>query len=80
MPVYRYKGIASPNRRVSASIDADSLRGARAKLKGEGVYLTWIEEGRTRSSASELLSRFRITALQRVPDLALSMLTGQLSL
>ncbi len=79
MPVYRYKGIASPNRRVSASIDADSLRGARAKLKGEGVYLTWIEEGRTRSSASELLSRFRISALQRVPDLALAMLTGQLS-
>ena len=55
------------------------MRGARAKLKTEGVYLTWIEEGRTRSSASELLSRFRISALQRVPDLALAMLTGQLS-
>ncbi len=79
MPVYRYKGIASPSRRVSATVDADSLRGARAKLKAEGVYLTWIEEGRTRSSASELLSRVRISALQRVPDLALAMLTGQLS-
>ena len=79
MPVYRYKGVASPNRRVSATIDADSLRGARAKLKAEGVYLTSIEEGRTRSSASELLSRFRISALQRVPDLALAMLTGQLA-
>jgi general secretion pathway protein F len=79
MPVYHYKGVVSPNRRVSATIDADSLRAARTKLKSDGVYLTQIEEGKTRSSIGELLSRFRIPALQRVPDLDLAMVTGQLS-
>ena len=48
MPVYHYKGVVSPNRRVSATIDADSLRAARTKLKSDGVYLTQIEEGHWR--------------------------------
>ena len=79
MPVYHYKGVAVPNRRVSATVTADSLRSARAKLKAEGIYLTRIEEGKTRSSAGDLLSRFRIPALYRVPDLDLAMVTGQLA-
>lgn len=78
MPVFHYRGI-SANRRISATVDADSLRAARAKLKAEGVYLTHIAEGRTRSSLSDLLQRLRIAALGRVPDLDLGMVTGQLS-
>jgi general secretion pathway protein F len=79
MPVYHYKGIAVPSRRVSATVTADSLRSARAKLKAEGIYLTRIEEGKTRSTAGALLSRFRIPSLRRIPDLDLAMVTAQLS-
>ncbi len=78
MPVFHYKGILA-NHAVSATVDADNMRAARARLKAEGIYLTQIAEGKTRSSASDLLERFRIAALQRVPDLDLSMFTGQLS-
>ena len=45
MPVYRYKGVAAGNRSVAATIDADSLRGARAKLRAEGIFPTEILEG-----------------------------------
>ncbi|MEE9281092.1 MAG: type II secretion system F family protein [Myxococcota bacterium] len=78
MPVFHYTGILA-NRAVSATVDADNIRAARARLKAEGIYLTQIAEGKTRSSASDLLERFRFAALQRVPDLDLSMFTGQLS-
>ncbi|HTO09760.1 MAG TPA: type II secretion system F family protein [Myxococcota bacterium] len=79
MPVYRYKGVAAGNRSVAASIDAESLRGARAKLRAEGIFPTEILEGKTRGEASELLSRLQLPALRRVPDLDLAMFSSQLA-
>jgi len=79
VPVYRYKGVAAGNRSVAASIDADSLRGARAKLRAEGIFPTEILEGKTRTETSELLHRLQLPALRRVPDLDLAMFSSQLS-
>jgi general secretion pathway protein F len=79
VPVYRYKGVAAGNRSVAASIDADSLRSARAKLRSEGIFPTEILEGKTRGEAQELLSRLQLPALRRVPDLDLAMFSSQLS-
>jgi general secretion pathway protein F len=79
MPVYRYKGVAAGNRAVAATIDADSLRAARAKLRAEGIFPTELVEGRTRGEASELLAKLQIPALRRVPDLDLAMFSSQLA-
>jgi general secretion pathway protein F len=79
MPVYRYKGVAAGNRAVAATIDADSLRSARAKLRADGIFPTEIVIGKTRGETSALLSRFELPALRRVPDLDLSMFSSQLA-
>jgi general secretion pathway protein F len=79
MPVYRYKGVAAGNRAVAATIDADSLRAARAKLRAEGIFPTELVEGRTRGETSELLAKLQIPALRRVPDLDLAMFSSQLA-
>lgn len=79
MPVYRYKGVAAGNRAVAATIDADSLRAARAKLRSEGIFPTELVEGKTRGETSELLSRLQLPALRRVPDLDLAMFSSQLA-
>jgi general secretion pathway protein F len=79
MPVYRYKGVAAGNRAVAATIDADSLSAARAKLRAEGIFPTELVEGRTRGETSELLAKLQIPALRRVPDLDLAMFSSQLA-
>jgi general secretion pathway protein F len=79
MPVYRYKGVAAGNRAVAATIDADSLRAARAKLRADGIFPTELVEGKTRGETSELLARLQLPALRRVPDLDLSMFSNQLA-
>ena len=79
MPVYRYKGVAAGNRSVSASIDADSLRSARTKLRAEGIFPTEILEGKVRSDASELLHKLQLPQLRRIPDLDLAMFSSQLA-
>ncbi len=78
MPVYRYRGVASGNRAVSASIDAENLRAARAALRAEGIYPTQIELGKTRSPVPELLSKLSLPELRRVPDLDLALFSSQL--
>jgi general secretion pathway protein F len=79
VPVYRYKGVAAGNRSVAATIDADSLRTARAKLRAEGIFPTEILEGKTRSQSSELLNRLQLPQLRRIPDLDLAMFSSQLA-
>ncbi len=79
MPVYRYKGVAAGNRAVAATIDADSLRAARAKLRAEGIFPTEIVVGKTRGETSALLAKLELPALRRVPDLDLSMFSSQLA-
>ncbi len=77
MPVFEYKGLISGNRSTRGMVDADSVRAARVKLRAQGIYPTHLSEGRTRSSASEALSRFKLPELRRVPALDLSLFTSQ---
>jgi general secretion pathway protein F len=79
MPVFRYKGVAAGNRMVSATIDAESVRAARALLRAEGIYPTEIAEGRTRAPGAEALAQLKLPALRRVPDLELALFSGQLA-
>lgn len=79
MPVYEYKGLIAGNRSTRGMVDADSPRAARTKLRAEGIFPTQLVEGRTRSVASEALSRFRLPQLRRVPALDLSLFTNQLA-
>ena len=79
MPVYRYKGVAAGNRTIAATIDADSLRTARAKLRADGIFPTEIVEGKTRGQTSELLNRLQLPQLRRIPDLDLAMFSSQLA-
>jgi len=79
VPVYRYKGVAAGNRAVAATIDADSLRSARAKLRADGIFPTEILEGKTRGEASQLLEKLQLPALRRVADLDLAMFSSQLA-
>ena len=78
MPVYEYKGVTTGNRATRGLVDADSPRGARLKLRAEGIFPTEIVPGRTRSAISDTLARFRLPQLRRVPDLDLSLFTRQL--
>jgi general secretion pathway protein F len=79
MPVYAYKGVGAGNRTVRGLIDAESLRGARARLRSEGIYPTEIAEGEARTPISDTLSRLRLPTLRRVPALDLALFTRQLA-
>lgn len=45
MPVFEYRGVTPEGQDVAGGIDADTLRGARGKLKRLGVFPTAVSEG-----------------------------------
>lgn len=51
MPVYEYKGITKAGKNVRSTIDADSVRTARAKLKKDGIYVVDLKD-KTKSKAA----------------------------
>jgi general secretion pathway protein F len=81
MPVYAYKGMGAGSRSTSGTIDAESPRDARLKLRGDGIFPTELVEGTPRGSGlAETLSRFKLPELRRrVPDLELALFTNQLA-
>jgi general secretion pathway protein F len=82
VPVYAYKGVTAAGRNTRGHVDAENLRGARTKLRHDGIFITELAEGNrgseTRASAS---SRFavRLPSLQRISALDLALATRQLS-
>lgn len=82
MPVYAYKGVTAAGRNTRGHVDAENLRGARTKLRHDGIFITELAEGsrgsETRASAS---SRFavRLPSLQRISALDLALATRQMS-
>lgn len=56
MAVYVYKALNERGRQIKGVVDAESIRGARRKLKAEGIYPTSLEEGQSRSSRAITLS------------------------
>jgi general secretion pathway protein F len=81
MPVYAYKGMGAGSRSTSGTIDAESPRDARLKLRGEGIFPTELVEGTPKDAAvSGALAQLKLPELRRrVPDLELSLFTNQLS-
>jgi general secretion pathway protein F len=53
MPVYAYRGLNAGGRNVNGVIDADSPKGARLKLRGQGVFPTDLAEERTAQPAAK---------------------------
>ena len=45
MPVYEYSALSKGGKKVKGSIDADSVRAARQKLRSQSIFPTEIQEG-----------------------------------
>lgn len=74
MPIFRYKGYQQDGKEVSGSITADSLKGARERLKTERILPAEIEADEARGRAA---GRFSFRRTIGLPELAL--LTRRLS-
>ncbi|RMG43073.1 MAG: type II secretion system protein GspF [Candidatus Dadabacteria bacterium] len=61
MPVYEYVAISTSGKKVKGSIDADSIRVARTKLRARGIYPTEIKEGvaASREKAKDVKQYFK---------------------
>lgn len=46
MPVYEYSAISPKGKELKGSVDAESLRSARQKLRAQGIFATDIQEGK----------------------------------
>jgi general secretion pathway protein F len=79
MPVFEYTGVAAGNRTRRGWVDAESLSGARQKLRAEGIYPTDLREGSTNSGLSDWLARLKLPQLRRVPALELALFSRQLA-
>jgi general secretion pathway protein F len=52
MPIFEYKGINQKGASIRATVDADSLRNARAKLKKDGIFVVSLrDKTKTKQSA-----------------------------
>ncbi len=80
MPVYAYKGVTAGSRSASGTIDAESLREARARLRSEGIFPTQLSEGSSGAPLSDLLKKLELPEFGgSVPDLELALFSSQLS-
>ncbi len=57
MPVYAYKGLRVDGAGATGIVDADSLRGARQKLRQGGIYPTDVSEQQQSQEADFSLLR-----------------------
>lgn len=62
MPVYAYRGLTPEGRSVRGVVDADSARGARARLRRDGVFPTEVVEERAAAGRTGRLGRQRRVA------------------
>ena len=79
MAVYVYKALNERGRQIKGVIDADSVRGARRKLKAKGIYPTSLEEGRTRETKSFSLNNITANRGPKLSTAQLAVLTRQFS-
>ena len=80
MPVYAYKGLNPGGRTVGGIIDADSPKGARAKLRRSGIYPIDVSEERAGRAVVTAKTSFELGGLfERVTPQDLALMTRQLS-
>jgi general secretion pathway protein F len=78
VPVYAYKGVTSAGKAARGHVDAESIKGARARLRRDGIFPTEIAEGRAEKAApSGARSRFRLRLPQRISAFDLALATRQ---
>lgn len=58
MAVYHYKALDARGRQTKGMVDAESIRGARQKLKQQGIFPTTLEESVAKESSRPALSSF----------------------
>ena len=81
MPVYTYKGVSEAGKAIRGLVDADSDRGARAKLRRDGVFLTElaVTTGTRVRRDDSSPRRFSLEMLRRVGGTDLAIATRQLA-
>ena len=84
MPVYAYKGVTAAGKPAKGHLDADSSRGARAKLRRDGIFITDFRESSAEAvTRPESGPRFNIQvslpSFQRISSLDLALVTRQAS-
>jgi len=79
VPVYAYKGVTSAGKAARGHVDAESVKGARLRLRRDGIFPTEIAEGRAEREAPTVVRRFtmRMPSLQRISALDLAIATRQ---
>jgi general secretion pathway protein F len=68
VPVFAYRGLTNDGRSVRGVVDADSARGARARLRRDGIFPTDVAEERARRDGA---APWRAAGSIRPADLAL---------
>jgi len=81
VPVYAYRGITAKGRNTRGFVDAESDRGARARLKREGIFLTELLESASRPGEPRGGRDVRalLTSLRPVSPTDLAIATRQLA-
>jgi general secretion pathway protein F len=81
LPVYSYKGVTNAGRATRGFVDADSDRGARQKLRRDGIFLTELLEsaGAARAPTEERGARFSFSFIRPIPGSDLAIATRQLA-
>lgn len=76
MPVFEYKGLNRGGSNVRGTIDADNARGARARLKKDGIFVVDLKD---KGKANRKVKNKGVVATRRVGVEDLSMMTRQLA-
>jgi general secretion pathway protein F len=80
MPVYAYRGFNAAGRAVGGIVDADSPKGARQKLRREGVFPTELVEQERRSPTTDASAGWQLSRyFERIRPEELALLTRQLA-
>ncbi len=82
MAVYEYKGLDSAGKETAGLVDADSAKGARNKLRRQGVFVTDVHEQKGGKATRGKGLNFEVDlskVFQRVGAADIATMTGQLS-
>ena len=82
MPVFAYKGVDAKGKSVSGAKDADSPKGLRAALRGQGILVTDVSEARAGQAVGQgkgLSREVNLGSFQRIKTADVAIFTRQLS-
>jgi general secretion pathway protein F len=77
MPIFEYRGLTKDGKNTKGVVDADNLRGARAKLKKDGIFVVDLKDKKKASDSSAKKKRGGNATKVGVKDL--SLMTRQLA-